>query len=93
MPLARSTISNQVVLCSPCDVVIEWHHETIEGLLRSLMSMHDDIRIQAIAVCATAALERPRIAVSQEDLGESQVGLLENKHYGQWHKVKSYLPF
>lgn len=57
------------------------------------MSMHDDIRIQAIAVCATAALERPRIAVSQEDLGESQVGLLENKHYGQWHKVKSYLPF
>ncbi|CAK6431938.1 unnamed protein product [Pipistrellus nathusii] len=48
-------------------LIIEWRHKTIEGLLRSLVDMHDDIRIQAIATCATAALERPRIAKAQED--------------------------
>ncbi|KAF5922874.1 hypothetical protein HPG69_013219 [Diceros bicornis minor] len=46
-------------------LIIEWHHETIEGLLQSLMDMHDDIRIQAIITCATAALERPRTVTSQ----------------------------
>lgn len=53
-------------------VVIEWHHKTIEGLLQSLVDIHDDVRIQAIITCATAALERPRIAISQGDSGESQ---------------------
>nr|XP_019588954.1 PREDICTED: HEAT repeat-containing protein 4 [Rhinolophus sinicus] len=48
-------------------LIIEWHYETIEGLLRSLANIHDDIRIQAIVTCATAALERPRIAISQGD--------------------------
>ncbi|XP_060031511.1 HEAT repeat-containing protein 4 [Erinaceus europaeus] len=46
-------------------LIIEWHHETIEGLLRSLVGIHDDIRIQAIVTCATAALERPRVTISQ----------------------------
>ncbi|XP_062945803.1 HEAT repeat-containing protein 4 [Cynocephalus volans] len=46
---------------------IEWHHETVESLLRSLTDMHDNIRIQAIITCATAALEWPRIATSQKD--------------------------
>ncbi|XP_032338217.1 LOW QUALITY PROTEIN: HEAT repeat-containing protein 4 [Camelus ferus] len=48
-------------------LIIEWHYKTIEGLLQSLVDIHDDIRIQAIITCATAALERPRIAISQED--------------------------
>ncbi|XP_037688286.1 HEAT repeat-containing protein 4 [Choloepus didactylus] len=48
-------------------LIIEWHHETVEGLLQRLADMHDDIRIHAIITCATAALERPRIAPSQED--------------------------
>ncbi|GAB1297607.1 HEAT repeat-containing 4 [Apodemus speciosus] len=47
--------------------VIEWHHETVENLLRGMQSMYDDIRIQAIITCATAALERPRIAAKPED--------------------------
>lgn len=59
-------------------LIIEWHHATIEGLLQSLVDMHDDIRIQAIVTCATAALGRPRIAIRQGDSGESQTGLLEN---------------
>ncbi|KAM5244703.1 HEAT repeat-containing protein 4 isoform 1-T1 [Hipposideros larvatus] len=54
-------------------LIIEWHHETIEGLLRSLADMHDDIRIQAIVTCATAALERPRIAISEGDSDEEIV--------------------
>ncbi|XP_011838542.1 PREDICTED: HEAT repeat-containing protein 4 [Mandrillus leucophaeus] len=48
-------------------LIIEWHHETVENLLRSLGDLHDDVRIQAITTCATAALERPRIATSQRD--------------------------
>lgn len=56
----------------PCVTVIEWRHKTIEGLLRGLVDMHDDIRIQAITTCATAALERPRIAARQGESGESQ---------------------
>ncbi|OWK09828.1 HEATR4 [Cervus elaphus hippelaphus] len=32
---------------------------TAEGLLQSLVDIHDDVRIQAIITCATAALERP----------------------------------
>ncbi|XP_057586394.1 HEAT repeat-containing protein 4 isoform X1 [Hippopotamus amphibius kiboko] len=48
-------------------LIIEWHHKTVEGLLRSLVDIHDDIRIQAIITCATAALERPHIAISQGD--------------------------
>uniref|UniRef100_A0A8C5KYE5 HEAT repeat containing 4 n=1 Tax=Jaculus jaculus TaxID=51337 RepID=A0A8C5KYE5_JACJA len=48
-------------------LIIEWHHETVENLMRGLVSMYDDIRVQAIVTCATAALERPRIATSQED--------------------------
>uniref|UniRef100_A0A8C5UW99 HEAT repeat containing 4 n=1 Tax=Microcebus murinus TaxID=30608 RepID=A0A8C5UW99_MICMU len=46
-------------------LIIEWHHETVENLLRSLTNMHDGIRIQAIVTCATAALERPRTVTSQ----------------------------
>uniref|UniRef100_G3TDN0 HEAT repeat containing 4 n=1 Tax=Loxodonta africana TaxID=9785 RepID=G3TDN0_LOXAF len=48
-------------------LIIKWHHETVEGLQRNLTDMHDDIRIQAIITCATAALERPRMATSQGD--------------------------
>ncbi|XP_027408168.1 HEAT repeat-containing protein 4 isoform X2 [Bos indicus x Bos taurus] len=48
-------------------LIIEWHHKTIEGLLQSLVDIHDDVRIQAIVTCATAALERPRAAISQGD--------------------------
>ncbi|KAM6202650.1 HEAT repeat-containing protein 4 [Rhynchocyon petersi] len=48
-------------------LIIEWHHETVEGLQRTLADMQDDIRIQAIITCATAALERPQAATSQED--------------------------
>ncbi|KAK2509711.1 hypothetical protein MC885_019739 [Smutsia gigantea] len=29
-------------------LIIEWHHTTVEDLLRGLVNMHDDIRIQAI---------------------------------------------
>ncbi|XP_076777828.1 HEAT repeat-containing protein 4 [Arvicanthis niloticus] len=48
-------------------LIIEWHHETVENLLRRIQSMYDDIRVQAITTCATAALERPRIATNPED--------------------------
>ncbi|KAM5273574.1 HEAT repeat-containing protein 4 [Ctenodactylus gundi] len=48
-------------------LIIEWHHETVESLMRHLVDMHDHIRIQAIITCATAAVERPRLAPSQED--------------------------
>ncbi|XP_031212508.1 HEAT repeat-containing protein 4 isoform X3 [Mastomys coucha] len=48
-------------------LIIEWHHETVENLLRGIQSMYDDIRVQAIITCATAALERPRIATNPED--------------------------
>ncbi|EPQ07501.1 HEAT repeat-containing protein 4 [Myotis brandtii] len=54
-------------------LIIEWRHKTIEGLLRGLVDMHDDIRIQAIITCATAALERPRIAIRQGDSDEKTV--------------------
>ncbi|ELV09876.1 HEAT repeat-containing protein 4 [Tupaia chinensis] len=47
-------------------IIVEWHHETVENLLRSLVDLHDDVRIQAIVACATAALERPRTATSQK---------------------------
>ncbi|XP_036061389.1 HEAT repeat-containing protein 4 [Onychomys torridus] len=50
-------------------LIIEWHHETVENLLRGIVNMYDDIRIQAIVTCATAALERPRIATNKEDSG------------------------
>ncbi|XP_053459402.1 HEAT repeat-containing protein 4 [Nycticebus coucang] len=46
-------------------IIIEWYHETVENLLRSLADMHDHIRIQAIITCATAALERPQVGTSQ----------------------------
>uniref|UniRef100_A0A2K5D640 HEAT repeat containing 4 n=1 Tax=Aotus nancymaae TaxID=37293 RepID=A0A2K5D640_AOTNA len=52
-------------------LIIEWHHETVENLLRSLADLHDGIRIQAITTCATAAVERPRIATSQRDSGKT----------------------
>ncbi|XP_015413537.1 PREDICTED: HEAT repeat-containing protein 4 isoform X2 [Myotis davidii] len=52
-------------------LIIEWRHKTIEGLLRGLVDMHDDIRIQAITTCATAALERPRVAIRQGGSGNS----------------------
>ncbi|XP_016063621.1 PREDICTED: HEAT repeat-containing protein 4-like [Miniopterus natalensis] len=55
-------------------LIIEWHHETVEGLLRSLVDMHDDIRIHAIVTCATAALERPR-TISQGDSDKETVGV------------------
>ncbi|XP_049467337.1 HEAT repeat-containing protein 4 isoform X1 [Panthera uncia] len=54
-------------------LITEWHHETVEGLLRALGDMHDDIRIRAIITCATAALERPRIATSQGDSDKETV--------------------
>ncbi|XP_077606974.1 HEAT repeat-containing protein 4 isoform X2 [Crocuta crocuta] len=55
------------------EALIEWHHETVEGLLQDLVDIHDDIRIQAIITCATAALERPRIATSQRDSDKETV--------------------
>ncbi|XP_036887151.1 HEAT repeat-containing protein 4 isoform X2 [Sturnira hondurensis] len=48
-------------------LVIEWRRKTVEGLLRSLVDRNNNTRIQAIATCATAALERPRTAISQGD--------------------------
>ncbi|XP_059995548.1 HEAT repeat-containing protein 4 isoform X2 [Lagenorhynchus albirostris] len=54
-------------------LIIEWHHKTIEGLLQSLVDIHDDVRIQAIITCATAALERPRTAISQGDSDKETV--------------------
>ncbi|XP_039088218.1 HEAT repeat-containing protein 4 [Hyaena hyaena] len=54
-------------------LIIEWHHETVEGLLQDLVDIHEDIRIQAIITCATAALERPRIATSQRDSDKETV--------------------
>lgn len=48
----------------------------MENLLRGIQSMYDDIRVQAIITCATAALERPRIATTPENSGESQTELL-----------------
>ncbi|XP_004399485.1 PREDICTED: HEAT repeat-containing protein 4 [Odobenus rosmarus divergens] len=48
-------------------LTVEWHHKTTEGLLQGLVDVHDDIRIQAIITCATAAVEWPRIATSQGD--------------------------
>ncbi|NP_001363868.1 HEAT repeat-containing protein 4 [Mus musculus] len=48
-------------------LIIEWYHETVENLLRGIQSMYDDIRVQAIITCATAALERPRIATTPEN--------------------------
>ncbi|XP_048218263.1 HEAT repeat-containing protein 4 isoform X2 [Perognathus longimembris pacificus] len=47
--------------------IIEWHHETVESLMQGLVNMYDDVRIQTLITCATAALERPRIAISQSD--------------------------
>lgn len=38
--------------------------------MRGLVDMHDDVRIQAIITCATAALEQPWNATSQGDSGE-----------------------
>ncbi|CAH6844860.1 Heatr4 [Phodopus roborovskii] len=48
-------------------LIIEWHHETVENLLRGIVNMYDDKRIQAIVTCATAALERPRIAPNKQN--------------------------
>ncbi|XP_076979094.1 HEAT repeat-containing protein 4 isoform X2 [Tamandua tetradactyla] len=55
-------------------LIIEWHHETVEGLMQRLADMHDDIRIHAIITCAMAALERPRIAPSKDDSEMETVG-------------------
>ncbi|XP_023421873.1 HEAT repeat-containing protein 4 [Cavia porcellus] len=54
-------------------LIIEWHHETVQSLMRGLEDMHDHIRIQAIITCATAALERPRIATSPSDSDQEAV--------------------
>ncbi|XP_058511182.1 HEAT repeat-containing protein 4 isoform X2 [Ochotona princeps] len=53
-------------------LIIEWHHETVESLLRNLTDMHDDIRIQALVTCATAALEQPVIVTSHGDTDEDK---------------------
>ncbi|KAM4853966.1 HEAT repeat-containing protein 4 isoform 1-T4 [Thomomys bottae] len=47
--------------------IIEWHHETVESLKRGLQNLYDDVRIQTLITCATAALERPRITIHQSD--------------------------
>ncbi|MBZ3888163.1 HEAT repeat-containing protein 4 [Sciurus carolinensis] len=52
-------------------LMVEWHHETVESLKRGLTNMYDDIRIQAIVTCATAAVERPQLATSQKDSAPS----------------------
>ncbi|KAM6171887.1 HEAT repeat-containing protein 4 [Erethizon dorsatum] len=54
-------------------LIIEWHHETVESLMRGLEDMSDHIRIQAIVTCATAALEHPRIATSPRDSDQGAV--------------------
>uniref|UniRef100_A0A8C0ZT49 HEAT repeat-containing protein 4 n=1 Tax=Castor canadensis TaxID=51338 RepID=A0A8C0ZT49_CASCN len=48
-------------------LIIEWRHETLENLMQGLVALYDDIRIQAIITCATAALERPRFTTDQRD--------------------------
>ncbi|XP_029340256.1 HEAT repeat-containing protein 4 [Mus caroli] len=48
-------------------LIIEWYHKTVENLLRDIQSMYDDIRVQAITTCATAALERPRVATTPDN--------------------------
>uniref|UniRef100_A0A8C0P3M3 HEAT repeat containing 4 n=1 Tax=Canis lupus familiaris TaxID=9615 RepID=A0A8C0P3M3_CANLF len=40
--------------------------------MRGLVDMHDDVRIQAIITCATAALEQPWNATSQGDSGKEE---------------------
>ncbi|XP_013362578.1 PREDICTED: HEAT repeat-containing protein 4 isoform X2 [Chinchilla lanigera] len=55
------------------NAVIEWHHETVESLMRGLEDMCDHIRIQAIITCATAALECPRTAASSLDSDQGAV--------------------
>lgn len=66
------TLTRQFSSHFPHTTVIEWHHETVESLLRNLTDMHDDIRIQALVTCATAALEQPVIVTSHRDAGEGK---------------------
>ncbi|XP_068948232.1 HEAT repeat-containing protein 4 [Petaurus breviceps papuanus] len=45
----------------------QWQDATVEGLLRNMNNVQDEIRIEAIITCATAAVERPRINVIKEN--------------------------
>ncbi|XP_043845460.1 HEAT repeat-containing protein 4 [Dromiciops gliroides] len=45
----------------------QWQDATVEGLLRNMSNIQDEIRVEAIITCATAAVERPRFEEVVED--------------------------
>ncbi|XP_074091867.1 HEAT repeat-containing protein 4 isoform X2 [Macrotis lagotis] len=46
----------------------QWQEATVEGLLRNMTDVQDEIRIEAIITCATAAMERPRVEDTGKDI-------------------------
>nr|XP_020842001.1 HEAT repeat-containing protein 4 isoform X1 [Phascolarctos cinereus] len=45
----------------------QWPDATVEGLLRNMNNVQDEVRVEAIITCATAAMERPRTDDIEED--------------------------
>uniref|UniRef100_A0A4X2LTJ7 HEAT repeat containing 4 n=1 Tax=Vombatus ursinus TaxID=29139 RepID=A0A4X2LTJ7_VOMUR len=45
----------------------QWQDATVEGLLRNMNNVQDEVRVEAIITCATAAIERPRTDDIEED--------------------------
>uniref|UniRef100_G3W7L5 HEAT repeat containing 4 n=1 Tax=Sarcophilus harrisii TaxID=9305 RepID=G3W7L5_SARHA len=57
-------------------LTIRWQDATVEGLLRSLKNVQDEIKIEAIITCASAAVERPRFEVVVEDSDSEEIDSL-----------------
>ncbi|XP_051833600.1 HEAT repeat-containing protein 4 [Antechinus flavipes] len=54
-------------------LTIRWQEATVEGLLRNLKNVQDDVKIDAIITCASAAVERPRFEIIVEDSDSEEV--------------------
>ncbi|XP_074146175.1 HEAT repeat-containing protein 4 isoform X2 [Sminthopsis crassicaudata] len=52
---------------------IRWQDATVEGLLRDLKNVQDEVKIDAIITCASAAVERPRFEVIVEDSDSEEI--------------------
>ncbi|XP_051775708.1 HEAT repeat-containing protein 4 [Erpetoichthys calabaricus] len=64
-------------------IVTRWQEVTIEGLCRDLKSVHESVRLNAVATCASGVVHQP--CISQEDL----VTALQSGDYGRAPDVQA----
>ncbi|KAG7328177.1 hypothetical protein KOW79_008121 [Hemibagrus wyckioides] len=61
-----------------------WHSVTIEGLKKDLTDLHCQVRVAAIATCASGAVNRPEVRPDTDETGLAQ--------YGQSYEVEAVPP-